>query len=209
MSSYNKFVFDTVNKKYVGDFENLYKNELILGYDAWQQEDLRHIQRVVILNLLNLYNFDIIFDIGSGKGVLTHLLKKKNNKVFGIDISKTANEVAKIKYPDVDWICEDVSKDGILEKLYKNKLNKKNKYKNILTLYVDILSYLKNWKELIKITSSYSNYILISLYLPKEPIGFVKSFRDLEFVLEKFFNIEEIISFRSLETNIIFGKNMR
>lgn len=206
MKNYNNFIFDFKNKKYLGDFENMYKNELNFGYDAWYQEDLRHIQRHVILNLLNQYNFDIIFDIGCGKGLLTHLLKKKNNTVIGIDISKTAIKQAKTRYPDIKWLNIDVSDKNKLIKVYKKYKNNKIKKWKVLTLYIDILSYLKNWKELIEISSNFSGYILVSLYIPKDPIGFVKNFEELESVILNFYSLEEIICFKNLETIIYFGK---
>ncbi|MEM4396798.1 MAG: methyltransferase [Candidatus Woesearchaeota archaeon] len=184
----------------------MYKNELNFGYDAWYQEDLRHIQRHVILNLLNQYNFDIIFDIGCGKGLLTHLLKKKNNTVIGIDISKTAIKQAKTRYPDIKWLNIDVSDKNKLIKVYKKYKNNKIKKWKVLTLYIDILSYLKNWKELIEISSNFSGYILVSLYIPKDPIGFVKNFEELESVILNFYSLEEIICFKNLETIIYFGK---
>jgi len=109
MAKYHKYVFDLENRKLVGDFETMYQNESKENFDSWHQDDTRQLQRKIDLAILEDYNFAKILDIGCGKGSLTHILKKKNNYVIGLDISQTAVDVVSEKYPDIDFLCTDVN----------------------------------------------------------------------------------------------------
>ena len=109
MAKYHKYVFDLENRKLVGDFETMYQNESKENFDSWHQDDTRQLQRKIDLAILEDYNFNKILDIGCGKGSLTHLLKKKNNYVLGVDISQTAINVVKERFSDIDFICTDVN----------------------------------------------------------------------------------------------------
>ena len=120
MAKYHKYVFDTENRKFIGKFEEMYQNESKEIFDSWHQEDSRQIQRRFDLAVLEDYNFQSIVDVGCGKGAFTHLFKKKNNVVIGIDISKTAIKIAKERYPDIDFICIDILKISDFDNLLKN-----------------------------------------------------------------------------------------
>lgn len=109
MAKYHKYVFDLENRKLVGDFETMYQNESKENFDSWHQDDARQLQRKIDLAILEDYNFEKIIDIGSGKGSLTHFLKKKNNYVLGLDISKTATSIAQERFPDIDFVATDVN----------------------------------------------------------------------------------------------------
>jgi len=109
MAKYHKYVFDLENRQFVGDFEAMYQNESKENFDSWHQDDSRQLQRKIDLAILENYNFNKILDIGSGKGSLTHILKKKNNMVVGIDISQTAVDIASERFPDIDFVCSDVN----------------------------------------------------------------------------------------------------
>jgi SAM-dependent methyltransferase len=177
MEKYHKYVFDIKNRKFVGQFEDMYINEDKDNFDSWFQEDITHLKTVISLSILNQYNFNTILDVGCGKGTITHLLKKKNNYVLGVDISKTAINKAKVKYPEIDF--QVLKSDEIL------LLNKEFD----LVIAMEILSYLENWKNFIEKVSKISNYFFISLYIPPNPIGFVKTFEDLSNEVEKYFEI--------------------
>lgn len=177
MAKYHKYVFDTENRKFVGKFEEMYANEDKENYDSWFQEDLRGLKYILARSILDQYNFNSVLDVGCGKGAFTHLLKKKNNQVLGIDLSETAIAKAKGKYPDINFQAlkaEDIS-----------SLNQKFD----LVLVMEILSYLETWREAIQNISRMTDYVFISLYLPPNPIGFVKSFQELSFEVEKHFTI--------------------
>lgn len=109
MAEYHKYVFDTDNRRFVGRFEEMYQQEKIANFDSWHQEDSRQLNRRIALEILNGYNFEKILDIGAGKGALTHQLKKLNNQVRGLDISPTAIEVARARFPDIEFDVTDVN----------------------------------------------------------------------------------------------------
>ena len=72
--------------------------------------------------MMEEYNFQSIVDVGSGKGALTHLLKKRNNQVIGLDISSTAVEQAKARFPDIQFISIDVNDSDKFELFLKDFL---------------------------------------------------------------------------------------
>lgn len=109
MAKYHKYVFDLENRKLVGDFETMYQNESKENFDSWHQDDTRQLQRKIDLAILEDYSFEKIIDIGCGKGSLTHLLKKKNNYVLGLDISQTAVNIAQERFPDINFLSIDVN----------------------------------------------------------------------------------------------------
>ncbi len=174
---YHKYVFNTEKKVFVGKFEEMYQNEEKECFDSWFQEDLRSLTYQISLSILNRHNFSKILDIGCGKGTFTHLLKKENNFVEGIDISGTAIKKAKAKFPDIEFKVKSIEK---LE--FKKKFD--------LVILMEILSYLKNWNEVIKKVAQISKYIYITLYLPPNPIGFVKSFDELRNELYQYYDIK-------------------
>jgi len=197
MAKYHKYVFNSENRKFVGKFEKMYANEDKENYDSWLQEDLRGFKYVLSLAILDQYNFNSVLDIGCGKGTFTHLLKKKNNKVLGIDISKTAVIKAKAKYPSIEFRA--LKAEGILS--LKRKFD--------LVVVMEILSYLETWREVIRKISRISEYVFISLYLPPNPIGFVKSFEDLTREVEKHFAIiAKVVDEIGGET-LILGKSKK
>jgi len=103
MAKYHKYVFNTDEREFVGEFEKMYQKEQAEGFDSWHQENSMQLNRKFALAILDMWNFSLIVDVGCGKGALTHLLKKNNNKVFGTDISSTAIKRAEARYPDIDF----------------------------------------------------------------------------------------------------------
>jgi SAM-dependent methyltransferase len=190
---YHKYVFNSEKRIFIGNFEEMYRAEDIENFDSWKQEDLKHLGKQISLTVLNQYNFSSILDIGCGKGTFTHLLKKNNNIVTGIDISSTAIKKATEKYTDINFT------NSIIDDVLKNK--------NLdLIIMMEVLSYLENWKEIIKNVSCSCNYVFISLYLPNNPIGFIKSFIELKEEINKYFIIKTEILWNNEEL-IILGYN--
>jgi hypothetical protein len=74
MAKYHKYVFDLENRKFVGAFEKMYKNEKDEIFDSWHQTNTIQLHRKFALVILEKYNFNTIIDIGCGKGNFTHLL---------------------------------------------------------------------------------------------------------------------------------------
>lgn len=200
MAKYHKYVFDLENRKLVGDFETMYQNESKENFDSWHQDDTRQLQRKIDMAILEDYNFEKIIDIGCGKGSLSHLLKKKNNYVLGLDISQTAVNIAQERFPDIDFLSTDVNQIENFSSLM-NKMGGVN-----LVFTSEVLSYIENWKELLIEISKSSEYFMISLYIPENPIGFVKSENDLVEEIEKNFEVIEHISLNTTNFVIVFAK---
>ena len=190
---YHKYVFDLKNRRFVGKFERMYKNEDRENYDSWFQEDLTHLGKQISLLILNRYNFVSILDIGCGKGSFTHLLKKANNKVTGIDISSTAIRKAKIKYRNVEF-----------KRMSAEKALNSGKYD--LIVMMEVLSYLRNWREILRKAAANTCYAYLSLFLPPHPIGFIKNFSELKEELNKYFEIETELLWNN-ETILILCKS--
>lgn len=190
---YHKYVFDEKKRIFIGRFEDMYADEEQGGYDSWFQEDLSHLGKQISLMILNRYNFNSILDIGCGKGAFTHLLKKTNNRVVGVDISEAAILKAKSKYREVEFLQSTAEEALRLQKKWD------------LILMMEVLSYLKNWKEVIATAAERTSYLYISLYLPPKPIGFVKSFDGLKVACQKDFNITMELLWNK-ETIFILGK---
>lgn len=200
MAKYHKYVFDVKNRKLVGDFETMYQNESKENFDSWHQDDTRQLQRKIDLSILEDYNFSKIIDIGCGKGSLSHLLKKKNNYVLGLDISQTAVNIAQERFPDIDFLSTDVNQ---IEN-FSSLMNKMGGVDLVFTS--EVFSYIENWKELLVEISKSSEYFMISLYIPENPIGFVKSENDLVEEIEKNFEVIEHISLNTTNFVIVFAK---
>jgi len=180
--TYHKYVFDEKKRKFVGEFEKMYADEDRKNYDSWFQEDLTHLERQISLVILNRCNFSSILDIGCGKGAFTHLLKKANNRIVGVDISETAIIKAKSKYRNIEFS----------ELSAEEALNLQEEWD--LVVAMEILSYLENWKEILAKAAHKASCIYISLYLPPNPVGFVKNFDELKNEIRKYFDIDiEII----------------
>ncbi|MCK4365542.1 MAG: class I SAM-dependent methyltransferase [Thermoplasmatales archaeon] len=179
---YHRYVFDEKNRKPVLQFEEMYKAEDIKNFDSWHQENTISFGKQLALAILNQYNWDKILDIGCGKGCFTHLLKKDNNFVVGIDISKTAIEKASVKYPNVCF----------KRTMFPDEFDDVTHYD--LVVMMEALSYIENWKFAIERIASFGDYCFLSLYLPSKPIGFIKNFNELKTEIGKYFTIEREVT---------------
>jgi predicted TPR repeat methyltransferase len=145
---YHKFVFDSENRRFVGDFDKMYQEEDVQNFDSWFQDDMNHLTKRLALTVLERYNFSSVVDFGCGKGAFTNLLKKANNKVTGIDISETAVQKAKAKYPDIDFIASDAKYFDVMDRVD-------------LVVAIEVFSYLENWKKVLEQVASRCNYFLL------------------------------------------------
>jgi 2-polyprenyl-3-methyl-5-hydroxy-6-metoxy-1,4-benzoquinol methylase len=101
--SYHRFVFDSRRRRFVGQFEEMYRRESVEGYDSWHQENLDTLARRVSIAMLADRAYPRILDVGCGKGAFTSLLKTETNHVVGIDVSSTAIAKAAERYPGIDF----------------------------------------------------------------------------------------------------------
>lgn len=193
---YHKYVFDFKKRKFVGKFEEMYQNEDKQNYDSWFQDDLTHLGHQLSLLIINQYNFNSILDIGCGKGAFTHLLKKANNHVTGVDISKTAIKKAKSRYRNVKFL-------SLTE---EEALNLKNKWD--LIVMKELLSYIKNWRKILKIAAKKTSYLFISLYCSPNPISFIKNLNELKNEINKYFTIEIEVIWNG-DAILILGKRRK
>ncbi|MDQ7822770.1 MAG: class I SAM-dependent methyltransferase [Candidatus Eremiobacteraeota bacterium] len=202
---YHKYVFDSGNRTFIGNFEEMYSNESSECFDSWHQDDSRHLARKISLAVLEGYNFDSIVDIGCGKGAFTHVMKKRNNRVFGVDIAPTALTIAAERYPDIDFHCLDIRDKRSLEEYFIEKV----KNKADLILCSEVLSYIEKWPDMVELFSLNAHYFLTTLYIPEHPIGYVKSEDELMKAIKTYFTVREWISLRTARASIIFAESKK
>ena len=201
---YHPYVFDLKNRKFVGNFNEMYLAEKKEDFDSWEQDNLEYIEKKVILQLLKDNNFKTIVDLGCGKGALTNKIKENANQVIGIDIAPFVILQAKEKYNDIKFICSDINQISLKEILdyeINNNLNVD------CIVCIQLLAYLSNWKTIVGEFSFISKYLLINLDFPDNPIGFVKSKVELTEIIRKYYDIIEDIDFVNKYMSIIFCKS--
>ncbi len=201
MEKYHKYVFDLKKRKLIGKFEKMYVDESISGFDSWHQEDNSGLDKKICFDIYESYNFSKVLDIGCGKGSFTQLLKKKNNTVVGIDISKTAIKLASDRYADIHFEKIDITKRENLKKMIKNF-----GIFSLITCF-ETLSYINNWKIIIKEFSKMSDNLLLKLFIPDNPIGFVKSENELVTEFQKHYCIINHITINDCKIVILYGKS--
>lgn len=106
--NHNKYVFDFENKKFLGNFEDMYQKDKDGAFDSWEQDSMS-LYKKIDLAILDEYNFENIIDLGCGKGYFTNLLKKRNNSVYGCDISQTAVDISKSKFNNIEFEVLDIN----------------------------------------------------------------------------------------------------
>ena len=189
---YHKYVFDLNKRKFVGAFEEMYQMEDKENFDSWLQDDLNHLTKQLAKTLLDRHSFTSICDFGCGKGAFTQLLKKANNQVTGVDISSAAIKKARAKHPEIQFVVGD-------SEFFKTD------QQFAIVIALEVFSYLENWKEVLADISNCCKYFLISLYIPPNPIGFVKSFDELIFEISTYFSIKTKLIAND-ECIIVFGE---
>ncbi|HEX8855850.1 MAG TPA: methyltransferase domain-containing protein [Thermoleophilaceae bacterium] len=178
---WHPYVFDEKNRAFVGDFESMYNAEQELGFDSWHQSDPRRLDTRVASMLLEEITYSRAVDLGCGKGSFTAQLKRRDNQVIGVDSSKTAIRLAASYFPDIEWVCSPVDE-------YLGSAPPVD-----LIVARELLSYLQGWRDVVTSCALLTRYFLVSLYLPPDPIGYVKSHSDLEDELARHFEIVEAI----------------
>ncbi len=206
MAEYHKYVFNSEDRVFIGDFQKMYQQEAVCNFDSWHQDDSRQLNRMIALDILSNYNFHRIVDIGSGKGSLTHRLKRLNNEVLGIDISSTACDIARSRFPDIEFCDFDVNNPHFIDFLDRKYGVLASRDGGVdLVFCAELLSYVSRWKRLLEDLSFRTKYLLINLYIPENPIGFVESSDELVKYVEKHFHIIECIQLTKSRFTIIFA----
>ena len=198
MAEYHKYVFNAYERKLEGKFEEMYAAERQGNFDSWHQDDVRPLDRQICLEIIGGYNFAYIVDVGCGKGTMTQFLKKANNRVLGLDISPTALERARARYPDIEFKTADVqAPDWLIDRDEPVDL----------IVCTEVLSYIKKWPQLLTKLSKITKYLIINLYIPDNPIGFVKSPDDLQNRLSVDFDLIYDIRLNVQQHYIFFGQS--
>ncbi|MEK7389708.1 MAG: class I SAM-dependent methyltransferase [Elusimicrobiota bacterium] len=190
-----------MKRRFVGDFERMYQNEGREGFDSWHQEDSRQLGRRISFALIQDYNFSTVVDLGCGKGALTHLLKRENNKVFAVDIAKTAISVASARFPDIHFSCCDLTNPAEVERLYSSIAGPV-----ALTFCSETLYYLPNWKKLLPLIAKHSEYALLRIHTPPDAIGFIKSESSFMREVSRSFYLIEAVSLHRLNSTVLFAR---
>jgi SAM-dependent methyltransferase len=178
MAKYHKYVFDTEARHLVGEFEAMYAAEDEEGFDSWHSHDLRQLRLRLARAVLADYNFTCVLDIGCGKGAATQFLKRRNNRVVGIDLSPTAIAKAQATFPDIDFRCLDARDVANLGERFQ------------LVTVQGVLAYIEPWRELLATIAGMTDYCLVGEYIPPNPIGMVKSTAQLTEAFGAFFSVE-------------------
>lgn len=176
---YHKFVFNQAARTFVGKFEEMYQAEDDLGFDSWHQDDLNRLDKKISLAVISQYRYKSILDVGCGKGAFTNVLKDFADRVVGIDLSVTAIKKAQERYPEIDF---RVMRADQISHFLSEPFD--------LVVVLETLSYLENWQEVLEQVSKLGQRVFIQLYLPQNPIGFVKSITLLREVVAGSFDIE-------------------
>ncbi len=193
---WHPYVFNTDRREFVGEFEAMYRAEATGGFDSWHQSDPRLLQAKIAGLLVDQVTYRSALDIGCGKGTFTAGLKRRDNRVTGLDASETAITAARAVFPDIEWVCAPVE-DYLLEAEPVD-----------LIVIREVLSYLEDWRDVIAQCARLSRYCLVGLFIPPDPIGYVKSHAELDEELERHFTPLEavMITPRQLVTSLWASK---
>lgn len=200
MAEYHKYVFDQEKREFLGHFEQMYAAEGEKIFDSWHQEDQRDLSKVVAKGLLAQYCFSTILDLGCGKGAFTHGLKKRGNRVIAIDVSATALRMARARYGDIEFHCADLNHQSLKDIIPQGVE---------LAVSLETFSYLAHWEAVLDDLAALAGHFLVVLYLPENPIGFIKSEEQLLLAFGESFEIIQDIRMRSMKKIILFGKSKR
>lgn len=182
---YHRYVFDVQQRRFVGAFEEMYRGEDNALYDSWHQEDLSRLDKRLSRTVLEGWNWASVLDVGCGKGAFTNALKRANNRVLGLDVSETAVAKARARFPGVEFRVGSVETLAQLEERFE------------LVVAMEVLSYVEDWREALELFSGLAPALYLTLYLPPDPIGFVKSFDELRAEVVRRYRVETELVFSS------------
>ena len=89
-------MFDEISDRY-----DKLNNIISIGFD-------KHIKKICI-NILNVTPENKVIDLCTGTGDIAGLVYKKTEKITGVDFSGNMLRIAKIKYPQIQFLKSDVT----------------------------------------------------------------------------------------------------
>lgn len=207
MSGYHKYVFNTATFSFVGDFEEMYKQDALGDFDSWNQDSSGHLSRKLAFSLLPESKFRRIVDLGSGKGLVASQLSKYCDEILGFDISLTAVDIARSRYPNLVFEAFDLNNVAAFNAIWDLRRLSDTAMMPVLTTSFECLSYLENWRELVAALATRTHFLLITLYLPEKAIGFVKDQQVLEYEIGKNYNVLELIVCKKSRHIIVYAQS--
>jgi hypothetical protein len=78
-----------------------------------------------------------------------------------------------------------------------------------LIVFMEVLSYLPNWSNVIEEFSRIGEYVLITSDIPENPIGYVKSKESLKSVVQRHYEIIDELYLSRFRKTILFGKSLK
>jgi trans-aconitate methyltransferase len=117
MSKSGSYIFKEIDDKliFIGDFEKFYQQD----NDPWGQSASSEMSRYYQLSRQRLMSIlstikekSMIVEVGCGLGYVTKLISDgfpQSNNIIGLDISETAINKAHLLFPDLNFICADIT----------------------------------------------------------------------------------------------------
>lgn len=160
---YHKYVFR--DGKFVGEFENMYQQEAVEGFDSWHQDAVNTPFHDTLIEVIKRYGpYKRILDLGCGKGAFTNRVRNEiGGDITAIDISPTAIEKARTRYAGIDFRVSDIGKVSFEEDFFDLII--------IVEVFWYILKDIATILEKIKMCLSDKGYFFTSLSFPDRPIG--------------------------------------
>lgn len=197
--SYHDYVFDVANRRFVGDFERMYQAEREAGFDSWHQDADGYWHHDVCLALVARSRPASLIDLGCGKGRFTERLRAllpPGAPLAAVDVSPTALATAASRLPGAQLIEADLNAP-------ERWPDVGGPYDVVATL--ELLSYLERWPDVLAAMARVARRALVSLYLPSDPIGFIKTPDVLAEAFARHFETEHDIRLRTSGHVILFG----
>jgi|688.fasta_scaffold679695_2 trans-aconitate methyltransferase len=204
MSDYHKFIFDTEQRRFVGKFEEMYQAEVEYDFDAHHQDSLdKRFDAMSIVRMIERRQYHKIVDVGCGKGALLNELSRYSTTAVGLDFSQTAIQRARHRYPKLQFELVDVSSPQALKSFFESQnLQKDDK---TLTVMSQVLSYIAEWKKVLELAAKNTDDLVIALYIPENPIGYVKSKEELQSEILEVASILEVATSQDGDNHVFFA----
>ena len=76
-----------------------------------------------------------------------------------------------------------------------------------LVFTAECLSYIENWRQQLQLIAEKAKYLMVCLYIPEDPIGYVKSPEVLEEEVSKDFDILESVRLTKSRFTVLFAQS--